>query len=164
MANANVSCPNVREGGALFGQQPRVVEAVGRLAAWDFTTPTGIPEGYDASDVDGALACTVEPSYPNRPLYVYQPDSGRVTDGVSGHGPVVMAVEILPAELPRESSAYFSQLLKAYVPALTKLKHPSDFDHLHLPPEIKRAIILWQGRLTPGYRYLESHLKHSAAH
>jgi penicillin amidase len=30
-----------------------VIEAVGRLQAWDFTTPTGIPEGYDAADVDG---------------------------------------------------------------------------------------------------------------
>lgn len=29
---------------------PALVEAVGRLAAWDFTTPTGILEGYDAFD------------------------------------------------------------------------------------------------------------------
>ncbi len=32
---------------------PRIVEAVGRLKKWDFTTPTGIPQGYDASDIDG---------------------------------------------------------------------------------------------------------------
>ncbi len=32
---------------------PRLEEAIGRLAAWDYTAPTGIPEGYDASDVDG---------------------------------------------------------------------------------------------------------------
>ncbi len=113
-------------------------------------------------DVDGALACTVQSSYPDRPLYVFHPDSGRVTDGVRGHGPVVMAVEILPAELPRESSAYFSRLLKNYVPALPNPNHPSDFDRLDLPPEIKRATILWQGRLTPDYRYLETHLKASA--
>ena len=113
-------------------------------------------------DVDGALACTVEPSYPDRPLYVFDPDSGRVTDGVSGHGPVVMAVEILPAELPRESSTYFSQLLKEYVPAFTNLKHPSDFEELYLPPEIKRAIILWEGHLTQDYHYLETHLEPSA--
>ena len=30
-----------------------VSEAVGRLRSWDFTTPTGIAAGYDASDVDG---------------------------------------------------------------------------------------------------------------
>jgi penicillin amidase len=38
---------------AALGADPRIVEAVGRLAAWDHTTPTGIPEGYDASDVNG---------------------------------------------------------------------------------------------------------------
>lgn len=115
-------------------------------------------------DVDGALACTVEPSYPDRPLYVFHPDSGRVTDGVQGHGPVVMAVEILPAELPRESSSYFSRLLKVYVPAFSNLNNQTDFAQLNLPPEIKRAIILWRGCLTPDYRYLESHLKQSATH
>lgn len=30
-----------------------VAEAVGRLALWNRRTPTGIPEGYDAADVDG---------------------------------------------------------------------------------------------------------------
>ena len=35
---------------------PGVVEAVSRLAAWDFTTPTGIREGYDAADENGQLA------------------------------------------------------------------------------------------------------------
>jgi penicillin amidase len=32
-----------------------VAEAVGRLALWNRRTPTGIPEGYDASDPDGRL-------------------------------------------------------------------------------------------------------------
>jgi penicillin G amidase len=40
---------------AALGDDPGVVEAVGRLARWNHTTPTGIPEGYDASDVDGRL-------------------------------------------------------------------------------------------------------------
>jgi len=37
---------------ALAGD-PDVQEAVGRLASWDFSTPTGIDEGYDANDVKG---------------------------------------------------------------------------------------------------------------
>ena len=40
---------------ASLAADPRVVEAVGRLAKWNHTTPTGIREGYDASDVDGRL-------------------------------------------------------------------------------------------------------------
>jgi penicillin amidase len=45
-------------GGAMSGvaeldalrSDPRIGEAVGRLAAWDFSTPTGIQPGYDAGD------------------------------------------------------------------------------------------------------------------
>jgi len=33
-----------------------LAQAVQRLAAWDFSTPTGIPEGFDASDVKGQRA------------------------------------------------------------------------------------------------------------
>ena len=38
---------------AALGADPKVQEAVARLAAWDFSTPTGIAEGYDAADVAG---------------------------------------------------------------------------------------------------------------
>ncbi len=41
---------------AALVKDPRIVEAVGRLAKWNFTYPTGIPEGYDSSDVDGKLS------------------------------------------------------------------------------------------------------------
>jgi penicillin amidase len=34
---------------------PRVAEAVERLRGWDGSARTGIPEGYDAADVDGQL-------------------------------------------------------------------------------------------------------------
>jgi penicillin amidase len=40
---------------AALAADPGVAEAVARLARWDFTTPTGIPEGYDASDLFGLL-------------------------------------------------------------------------------------------------------------
>jgi penicillin amidase len=36
-----------------LARDPAVAEAVGRLAIWSRRTPTGIAEGYDASDVDG---------------------------------------------------------------------------------------------------------------
>ncbi len=51
---------NAQSGGAhpalgALALDPRVAEAAGRLAVWDFSTPTGIPEGFDASDQDGQL-------------------------------------------------------------------------------------------------------------
>ena len=38
---------------AVLASDPDIIEAVGRLAKWDFSTPTGIPEGYDAKDRNG---------------------------------------------------------------------------------------------------------------
>jgi penicillin amidase len=38
---------------AALADDPEIAEAVSRLATWDFSTPTGIPEGYDAADKDG---------------------------------------------------------------------------------------------------------------
>jgi len=38
---------------AALASDPGVAEAVGRLEDWDFSTPTGIDEGYDASDLYG---------------------------------------------------------------------------------------------------------------
>jgi penicillin G amidase len=52
---------NAKAGGAhpvlaQFGAHPAVNAAVSRLASWNFSTPTGIPEGYDAADVNGQLS------------------------------------------------------------------------------------------------------------
>ncbi len=39
---------------AALAADPRVAAAVGRLGRWDFTTPTGIAQGYDAGRVPGS--------------------------------------------------------------------------------------------------------------
>ncbi|MBG0564353.1 penicillin acylase family protein [Actinoplanes aureus] len=41
---------------AELASDKRIVEAAGRLARWRHTYPTGIPQGYDASDRDGKLS------------------------------------------------------------------------------------------------------------
>ncbi len=109
-------------------------------------------------DVKGSVEVTVKATEPDEPLYVFQPESGTTSAGVEGRGPVVMAVEILPSELPREASAYFSTVLKRFVPTIAGADYSSDFESLNLPPELKRAIIVYRGALTPSYQYLEQHL------
>lgn len=41
---------------ARVASDPRIVQAVARMAAWDGSTPTGIVEGFDAGDRNGKLA------------------------------------------------------------------------------------------------------------
>jgi len=115
--------------------------------------------GDISCDVEGAIEVTVKSTEPGDPIFVYDPETGEAKDGYEGRGPVLMAVDILPSELPRESSIDFSRTLKAFVPAIAKADFSLPFDQLVLPPEIKRALILHQGQLTPDYRYIEQFLK-----
>lgn len=57
--------------------------------------------GDISCDPNGSVQCTVKATDPGDPVYVYEPATGRIVDGVAGHGPVMMAVDILPAEIPR---------------------------------------------------------------
>ncbi len=52
-AFANASAPGAPPALAALAGDAGVAEAVARLAAWDFSTPTGLDEGWDASDVNG---------------------------------------------------------------------------------------------------------------
>jgi penicillin G amidase len=52
-AFADASQPDAPLALKAVASDPRVAEAVGRLQAWNFTTPTGVESGYDSSDHDG---------------------------------------------------------------------------------------------------------------
>lgn len=115
--------------------------------------------GDISCDVEGAIEATVKSTEPGDPIYVYDPATGNVTDGHQGEGVVIMAVEILPSELPREASVDFSRVLKPFIPAIAACDLTVPFAECNLPPEIKRAVIAYQGELTPDYRYIEQYLE-----
>jgi alpha-aminoadipic semialdehyde synthase len=109
-------------------------------------------------DVGGAVECTMKCTQPGDPIYVWDPDSDSISSGVEGKGPVVLAVDILPSELPREASEEFSEALAHHLPVLARVDFGTSFERLDLPQELKRAVVVHRGELTPDYRYLESHL------
>jgi alpha-aminoadipic semialdehyde synthase len=109
-------------------------------------------------DIDGAIEATVKATTPDNPVYVYDPRAGRAIDGFEGDGPVVLAVDNLPAELPRESSRDFGDSLVPFVPALSRCDWRRPVDELELPPELARAIIVHRGRLAPGFAHLQRFL------
>ena len=110
-------------------------------------------------DIEGSIESTVRATEPDNPVYVFDPRSGETQDGVEGEGPVVMAVEILPTELPRESSAFFSRILAGLLPELARADLHKPLEQSGLPPEVRRAVIAYHGRLAPSYTYLEEPLK-----
>ncbi|MBN1513466.1 MAG: hypothetical protein JXB13_15730 [Phycisphaerae bacterium] len=109
-------------------------------------------------DVRGSIECNVRCTDPRNPVYVYDPVRDTAVDGLAGDGPAVLAVDILPAELPADASREFSRILTPFVPAIARADFTVPFDECALPPEIRRATIVYQGRLTSDYAYLEDAL------
>ena len=91
---------------------------------------------------------------PGDPVYVYDPVTGKAQTGYQGRGVVVLAVDNLPSELPRESSAHFSETLLPFVPEIAHANYEAPLEQSGLSDTIKRAVIAWQGRLTPDFEYL----------
>lgn len=115
--------------------------------------------GDISCDVDGAIEFTIQTTNPGNPAFTYLVEEDRAETGVQGEGPVVMAVDNLPTELPRESSTSFSETLLDYIPALAKADFTVPFENLDLPQELKDAVIVYQGSLTKDYEYLKEHLQ-----
>jgi saccharopine dehydrogenase (NAD+, L-lysine-forming) len=115
--------------------------------------------GDISCDIRGAVECTIKACDSSSPLYVYHPDTDSMTYGVEGCGPVIMAVDILPSEIPRESSEYFSNVLKQFVPALVNADYSASFENLNLPQELKRAVVLFHGKFTPEYEYIQKFIQ-----
>jgi alpha-aminoadipic semialdehyde synthase len=114
--------------------------------------------GDISCDVKGAIEFTVRCTSPDKPAFTYIIDENKAKLGVEGEGPVVMAVDNLPCELPRESSTSFSETLLHFMPALAKADFTVDFSDLELPREFKDAVIVYRGELTEKFRYLEQYL------
>lgn len=114
--------------------------------------------GDISCDVEGSVECTLKPTEIDDPLFVYNPDTEKITMGHQGHGILVMAVDILPAELPRDSSDGFGDVLVNFVKPIADADFNEHFDDLDLPKAIKKALILHRGELTPEYKYMEAFL------
>lgn len=109
-------------------------------------------------DPDGSIECTHKGTEIEDPVFVYHPFERKPAMGFEGDGVLVMAVDILPSELPREASETFSQALLPFVKAIAEADFSKGFDQLQLPSPIKKALIVHQGKLTPDYAYIQKYL------
>ncbi|RMF61017.1 MAG: hypothetical protein D6748_02705 [Calditrichaeota bacterium] len=119
------------------------------------TTPRLRIIGDITCDIEGSIEATVKATNSRNPVYVYHPETGEALDGWEGRGVVILAVDKLPTELPRESSEFFGNSLLPYVPGLAAADFNVPFEALELPEGFKEAVIVHQGKLTPSFQYLK---------
>jgi alpha-aminoadipic semialdehyde synthase len=110
-------------------------------------------------DPDGSIEALHKGTEIEDPVFVYNPFTRQATMGFEGEGLLIMGVDILPSELPREASQTFSNALIGFLPEIVNANFDMSFENLKLPSPIKKAMIVFKGKLTPDYEYLNEHLK-----
>ncbi len=109
-------------------------------------------------DVEGSIELTTKITTSDNPSFVYEPLTGKTIDGWEGNGPVILAVDKLPAELPSESSEFFGNALLPFVEKLAKADYSLPYEDLDLPTEFYGAVIAHRGSLTENFKYLLKYL------
>lgn len=101
-------------------------------------------------DVNGPIACTLRSSTIADPLYGYLPSENKEVDVFHPAAIVVMAVDNLPCELPKDASEGFGEMfIEHVVPAFFN----GDKDGI-----LQRAKITEKGKLTPRFSYLQDYV------
>jgi len=111
--------------------------------------------GDISCDINGSIEITKESTMPDQACYTYHAESDCFVDGIDENGTTVMAIDNLPCEFPKDASSSFSEELKKFVEGTCSADFKEDFDNISLPYEIKKATILYNGRLTKEYEYMK---------
>ncbi len=109
-------------------------------------------------DIDGSIEATYKATYPDKACYTFDPNLLEYSDGITAKGLTIMAIDNLPCEFPKESSAAFSHVLKDLLPEILKADFQLPTEDLKLPFAIKKALILHRGELTDDYHYMKQYL------
>ncbi|MCQ9205684.1 MAG: hypothetical protein NG737_05165 [Omnitrophica bacterium] len=106
-------------------------------------------------DINGSIELTYRATTPEAPTFTYIPQKKKFVDGYNSSGVTVLAVDNLPAQLPRDSSTEFSGFIREYVYQIATQGVKDITQHMALPREIRRAVITEAGRLTRDFSYLK---------
>jgi alanine dehydrogenase len=103
--------------------------------------------GDISCDINGPVACTLRSSTIAEPFYGYLPSDDKEVDVFHPAAIVVMAVDNLPCELPKDASEGFGSMFMEYViPAFFN----DDKEGI-----LARAKMTENGKLTPRFSYLQ---------
>lgn len=102
-------------------------------------------------DINGPIASTLRSSTIAEPLYGYLPSENKEVDIFHPAAVVVMAVDNLPCEIPKDASEGFGeQFMEHVIPAFFN----KDKDGI-----LKRAKITENGKLTERFSYLKDYIE-----
>jgi len=114
--------------------------------------------GDISCDIDGCIELTYKTTTRDNPVFTYNPERKKFTDGCEDQGITVLAIDNLPSELPRDSSEDFSKQIRDYVYQIATHGVKDITRHAALPREIREAVITQNKKLTKNFTHLKKYL------
>ncbi len=106
--------------------------------------------GDISCDIKGPIACTLRSSTIDEPFYGYLPSEDKEVDFFHPAAIVVMAVDNLPCEIPKDASDGFGEMfLEHVIPAFFN----GDKDGV-----LDRSRMTFEGKLTPRFAFLQDYV------
>ena len=109
-------------------------------------------------DLEGSIEMTDRITEPDNPVYLYDPIKQTTSDAFHENGVLIMARDNLPCEIPVDSSTDFSHVLVKFIPKILNAFQNGNLKKELLPQPIQKALIVYKGKLTPDYKYLDKFL------
>ena len=109
-------------------------------------------------DIRGSIEITEKTTSRDKPTFTYSPINQKFSNGYRKEGVTVLAVDNLPAEMPRDASVDFSGLIRDYVYQIAAHGITDITKHMAIPSEIRKAVVTQDGELSTHSSYLRKYL------
>lgn len=106
-------------------------------------------------DLDGSVQFLTRLSSIEKPFFVYDIFKRHAHEGVDGEGVLMMAINQLASEMPKEATRSFGSALLNFAADLANSDATQPLASSNLPVSLAGACITNQGQLTPTYSYIE---------
>lgn len=111
-----------------------------------------------SADREGSVEITRQFNDIEHPFNLYSTKTRKIKEKITEYeeGDILYHwVDFLPAEMPFEASCHFGEKLLPFIEDIAKVDTSLHFDEVTtLPHWIKNAVITWNGKLTPYFKYI----------
>ncbi|XP_022297624.2 alpha-aminoadipic semialdehyde synthase, mitochondrial-like isoform X2 [Crassostrea virginica] len=107
-----------------------------------------------SADPGGSIEFVKECTTIDKPFCLYDAEQNMETESFQGSGALICSIDNMPAQIPKEATDFFGNLLFPYIPDMLKLPAVTPWEDYDVPAVVKNAVIASNKKLTPKHEYI----------
>ncbi|KAK3102273.1 hypothetical protein FSP39_010099 [Pinctada imbricata] len=108
-----------------------------------------------SADPGGSIEFMKECTTIDKPFCLYDAAQNMERESFAGSGVLICSIDNMPAQIPKEATNFFGDLLFPFVTEMLKSDAKRSFEQYDAIPVVKNATIASNGKLTPNHEYID---------